>query len=151
MDSKYMDLAQKLAGVLSDTVSAKFILHGYHWNVLGPDFGEYHEFFGTLYSDVDGSIDPLAENILKLGYPAPYLLADFLEMSSINEERLDGTSSQFLLQSALRIMESLENSHTEAFHIAEAHDKQGLMDFLAGRIDMYARWVWQIKAFLGVR
>jgi starvation-inducible DNA-binding protein len=151
MDNKYMDLAQKLAGVLSDTVSAKFILHGYHWNVLGPDFGEYHEFFGTLYSDVDGSIDPLAENILKLGYPAPYLLADFLEMSSINEERLDGTSSQFLLQSALRIMKSLENNHTEAFHIAEAHDKQGLMDFLAGRIDMYAKWVWQIKAFLGVR
>lgn len=151
MDNKYMDLAQKLAGVLSDTVNAKFILHGYHWNVLGPDFGEYHEFFGTLYSDVDGSIDDLAENILKLGYPAPYLLADFLEMSSINEERLDGTSSQFLLQSALRIMESLETSHTEAFHIAEAHDKQGLMDFLAGRIDMYAKWVWQIKAFLGVR
>lgn len=151
MDNKYMDLAQKLAGVLSDTVHAKFILHGYHWNVLGPDFGEFHEFFSTLYEDVDDSIDGLAENILKIGYPAPYLLADYLEMSSISEPRLDGTSVEEMLVSALRIMERLEASHTEAFHIAENHDRQGLMDFLAGRIDMYAKWVWQVKAFLGVR
>lgn len=151
MQTQNADLAQKLAITLSDVVNAKFILHGYHWNVLGPDFGEYHEFFGTLYTDIDGSIDDLAENVLKLGFPAPYLLSDYLEMSCIKEERLDGTSSQAMLQSALRIMEHLYQCHLEAFHLAEQHDVQGLMDFLAGRIDMYAKWLWQVKAFLGVR
>jgi len=83
MDMPKLDIAQKLAGVLSDVVTAKYIFQGYHWNVLGPDFGEYHEFFSTLYEDVNSSIDPLAENILKVGYPAPYLLSDFVEMSTI--------------------------------------------------------------------
>lgn len=151
MEINKVDMAQKLAVLLSDVVAAKFVLQGYHWNVLGPDFGEYHEFFGTLYSDVDASIDPLAENILKVGFPAPYLLSDYLEMSCIQEDRLDGTSSQFLLQSALRVIDHLYECHVGAFHMAEQHDLQGLMDFLAGRADMYAKWSWQIKAYLGVR
>lgn len=151
MDQIKTDLAKKLAITLSDTVTAKFILHGYHWNVLGPDFGEYHEFFAELYEDVSSSIDPIAENILKIGFPAPYLLSDYVEMSCIKEERQDGTSSQFMLQSALRVMEHLYDCHLGAFHIAEQYDLQGLLDFLAGRIDMYAKWIWQIKAYLGTR
>jgi starvation-inducible DNA-binding protein len=95
METGKIQVAKTLAALLSDVVTAKFILQGYHWNVLGPDFGEYHEFFGELYEDVESSVDPLAENILKAGFPAPYLLADFLEMSCIKEERLDGSSSQF--------------------------------------------------------
>lgn len=151
MESSKMDVAQKLASALSDVVTAKFILQGYHWNVMGPDFGEYHEFFGTLYEDVEGSVDGLAENILKVGYPAPYLLTDFIEMSCIKEDRQDGSSSRFLLESSLRIMQSLYNSHEEAFRAANHCNLQGLMDFLAARMDMYSKWIWQIKAFLGVR
>lgn len=151
MEMNNAEIAQKLAVVLSDVVKAKFILHGYHWNVIGPDFTEYHSFFAGIYEDIDGSIDPLAENILKVGFPAPYLLADFIEMSCIDEERLDGSSPQFLLQSALRVVEHLGACHQEAFHVAEQSDLQGLMNFLAERIDAYAKWSWQIKAHLGVR
>lgn len=145
------EMAEKLAHLLADVVSAKFVLHGYHWNVLGPDFGEMHEFFATLYQDVDSSVDGLAENILKVGYPAPYLLPDFCDLTCIKEDRLDGTSSQFMLQSSLRVVESLYDCHMGAFKVAEQCDLQGLMDFLAARIDMYAKWKWQIKAYLGVR
>ena len=151
METGKIQVAKTLAALLSDVVTAKFILQGYHWNVLGPDFGEYHEFFGELYEDVESSVDPLAENILKAGFPAPYLLADFLEMSCIKEERLDGSSSQFLLQSSLRVMDALYEGHLKAFHEASSCDMQGLMDFLATRIDIYAKHLWQIKAFLGVR
>lgn len=145
------ELASKLAHLLADTVTAKFILQGYHWNVMGPDFGEYHEFFGMLYEDVDGAIDATAENILKTGFPAPYLLSDYCELSCIKEERLDGSSSNFLLQSAKRVNDAMLHCLFEAFAEAEKCNEQGLMDFLAGRIDMHKKWNWQIKAFLGVR
>lgn len=146
-----VDVAQKLAVLLSDVVTAKFILHGYHWNVTGPDFGEFHEFFETLYEDYDASIDPLAENILKLGFPAPYLLNDFSEMTCINEERLDGMSSRALLESALRVNSHVIECHYSTFALVSDANKQGLADFLAGRIDVLEKWNWQIKAFLGVR
>ncbi len=144
-------LAAKLAKLLSDVVVARFIYQGYHWNVLGPDFGEYHEFFADLYADAEGSIDPIAENILKSGFPAPYLLTDFLEMSTIKEQRLDGTSTKFLLDSALRVNSELLACHMGAFQIANECNEQGVADFLAQRIDTLKKWNWQIKAYLGVR
>lgn len=145
------EVAAKLAQVLADTVTARYILQGYHWNALGPNFGEMHDFFGTLYEDVAESVDPLAENILKLGFPAPYLLTDYTDMSTIKEERLDGSSSHFLLQSALRVVEKLHNCHAEATALAGSCNLYGLEDFLASRVDMYAKWRWQLKAYLGVR
>tara|TARA_B110000503_G_scaffold140946_1_gene233131 strand:- start:2370 stop:2828 length:459 start_codon:yes stop_codon:yes gene_type:complete len=144
-------LAEKLAHLLADTVTAKSIFHGYHWNVMGPDFGEFHEFFGAVYEDVDSSIDPLGENILKSGFPAPYLILDFSEMSCIKEDRLDGSSTLFLLQSAKRVNDAMLHCLFEAFAEAEKCNEQGLMDFLATRIDQHKKWNWQIKAFLGVR
>jgi starvation-inducible DNA-binding protein len=151
MHDQNVEIAKKLAILLSDVVTAKYILQGYHWNVLGPNFGEHHNFYSTLYEDLNESIDPLAENILKVGFPSPYLLTDFVEMSCIKEERQDGTSSQFMLQSALRIMEHLYQCHNGAFMQANECNLQGLADFLAGRVDMYAKWIWQIKSYLGVR
>ena len=151
MYSSKQELAAQLAKLLSDVVTVKFIFQGYHWNVLGPDFGEYHDFFGMLYEDLDSSIDPLAENILKVGFPAPYLLSDYVEMSEIKEQRLDGTSPRFLLDSALRINDQLIGCYNNTFAKAEECGEQGLMDFLAGRIDMHKKWNWQIKAYLGVR
>jgi starvation-inducible DNA-binding protein len=151
MHSTNPELAAKLAKLLSDVVTAKFIFQGYHWNVLGPDFGEMHKFFGDLYEDVDGSIDDLAENILKVGFPAPYLLTDFVEMSDIKEPRYDGTNTPELLNSALGVNQSVLDCYNNAFAEAEKCNEQGLMDFLAGRIDMHKKWNWQIKAFLGIR
>ena len=151
MHSPNPELAAKLAHLLSDVVTTKFLFQGYHWNVLGPDFGEHHEFFGMLYEDLEESIDPLAENILKLGYPAPYMLQDYLEMSCVKEDRLDGSSSKFLLDSALRANQKVIDCYMSAFELANECNEQGLVDFLAGRIDMHNKWRWQIKAFLGVR
>jgi len=145
------ELAAKLAKLLSDVVTAKFVYQGYHWNVLGGDFAEMHDFFGKLYEDVDGAIDPLAENILKVGYAAPYLLTDFVEMSTIKEPRYDGANVPELLNSVLNVNQALIDCYYDAFTEAEKCNEQGLMDFLAGRIDTHKKWNWQIKAFLGIR
>lgn len=151
MHDQKPELGAKLAHLLSDVVTLQFLFQGYHWNVLGPDFGEMHNFFGTLYEDVEGSVDPLAENILKVGYPAPYLLSDYTEMSCIKEFRYDGRNTQELLMSALRANQATIDCYNAALKEAEACDEQGLMDFLAGRIDMHNKWRWQMKAYLGER
>jgi len=38
---------------------------------MGPDFHQYHSFFAMIYEDVASAIDPLAENMRKLGALAP--------------------------------------------------------------------------------
>jgi DNA-binding ferritin-like protein len=55
------DLAEELSELLGNLVALKFQAHGYHWNVKGPMFAQFHELFGDIYADVDDTIDPMQE------------------------------------------------------------------------------------------
>ena len=37
---------------------------GFHWNVTGTDFFQYHELFGEIYSEVYGSVDTFANSFV---------------------------------------------------------------------------------------
>lgn len=147
-----LHLAEKLAHLLADTVSLSHIAQGYHWNVSGPDFKEFHAFFSEIYGDLDGAVDPLAENILKLGYDAPYFLGDFDELTCLKDvERIEDGNSTSMVASLHNL-----NSHTlscaqGAFDVANSINEQGIANFLAERIDMHQKWAWQLKATLGIK
>jgi starvation-inducible DNA-binding protein len=150
MHENHLELAEKLSHLLGDVVTVAHITQGYHWNVKGIEFSQLHEFFADIYGDIDGSIDPLAENIRKIGYDSPYLLQDFIELGCIDERRVTG-NAQEMLTSLARINATVINCLTGAFHSADECDEQGIADFLAGRIDMHKKWQWQIESSLGIR
>ncbi len=143
-------LASQLAKLLSDTVNLSFLTQGAHWNVKGSDFYQMHEFFGEIYEDVSGSIDPLAENILKMGYDAPYLLSDFAKFSSVMPARVTTGDKMEFTQAIYVANQEVLSCLNMGFKLAEGADQQGVADFLAGRIDMHHKWEWQLRATLGV-
>lgn len=144
------ELGEKLAHLLSDVVSLGFLTQGYHWNVKGMNFAQFHEFFAEIYEDIDSAIDPLAENIRKLGFDAPYLLEDFQGMTCIHQERIGGDPLA-MLASLAEANSIVSNCYVGAFALADSCNEQGIADFLAGRIDMHAKWQWQLEASLGLR
>ena len=144
------ELGEKLAHLLSDVVALGFITQGYHWNVKGMNFAQFHQFFADIYEDVDSAIDPLAENIRKIGFDAPYLLEDFQGMTCIRQERLGGDPLA-MLASLGETNATVSNCYLEAFTLASSCNEQGIADFLAGRLDMHNKWQWQIEATLGLR
>jgi DNA-binding ferritin-like protein len=137
-----------LEKLLSDVVSMYFRAHGYHWNVKGQDFSQYHELFGEIYADVYSSIDPLAENILKLGYDAPFNLGDFMKMRSMEDSTVDLHTPQALAHDLYMVNEMLVEEYKRAFDALEAADEQGVADFLASRIDAHQTWSWQLRSSL---
>lgn len=145
-----------LAGHLATLVGTLFVLqteaHGYHWNVKGKDFREYHEFFGEIYETADGFIDDAAENILKLGYDAPYLLTDFLELSAIApRERITTGDIQQMSQALLADNMKLITTVKDAFDCANSANEQGVANFLAEVIDAHQKIQWQLRASLNVQ
>lgn len=145
-------LAQSLAKFLASTVVLKFTAHGFHWNVKGKDFREFHDFFGDIYEDLEGSIDPTAENILKLGYDAPYMLTDFLELSCIEPcERISDGDIHKMTQRLHADNHKLLKEALEAFKCANDCNEQGIANFLAERIDMLQKWNWQLSATLNIQ
>jgi starvation-inducible DNA-binding protein len=144
------DLAKDVAVCLGGTVLAKFIAHGYHWNVKGKHFSQLHEFFEEIYEDYDSAIDPLAESIRKLGYDAPYLLTDFVEISPFPEPTRITSDAHAMIQSLYEVNGELLKSIKKAFDTANSANEQGIANFLAERIDMHQKWAWQLRSSLNI-
>ena len=117
----------------------------YHWNVEGKDFPQYHEFFGDLYGEVYGSIDKTAEEIRALGDYAPGSLKRFIELSDLQEE-VAVPSLSVMLATLLRDNDTIIRSLNNTFKQAEAFDEQGLMNYLADRIDAHKKHAWMIRS-----
>jgi len=141
------ELIQALRVLLSDTVALKFKAHGYHWNVEGDDFPQYHDFFEDIYTDYDGAIDTFAEYIRKLGEYAPYKLSRFQAFSDVPET--DVTSDPVAMSADLLMANDMVTVKLlDTFDLATALRQQALANFLAERQDMHQRWHWMLSAVI---
>ena len=143
------DLNEELTELLADVVSFYFRAHGAHWNVKGADFSEYHKLFLKIYEDVYESIDPIAENLRKLGSIAPFTLTSFLTLRSIDDASTTLQDPIALANDLLAANDMIIDELSDAFDCATNYNQQGVANFLAGRIDQHQFWKWQLTASLG--
>lgn len=142
------DLAGYLRRLLGDTVILKFRAHGHHWNVTGPYFQQLHALFGTIYSDLDDSIDPLAENLRKIGAVAPYTLDAYLADAQVRPSDNPATWDA-MCDDLLAGLQDLLACLVGGFDEATEANQQGIANFLAERIDATQKWIWQLTVTLG--
>src|SRR6056300_11046 len=138
-------LRELMKKVLADTFAMYLKAHNYHWNVEGANFPQYHDFFGNLYQELYAAIDVAAEQIRALDSYAPGSFSRFSELSDIEDELSVPTGTEM----ANRLQEDNEvvlATLNMAFKLAEEFDKQGLMDFLAGRIDAHSKHGWMLRS-----
>lgn len=141
------EIVNALATVLSDSVVLKYLFQGAHWNVTGQDFSAYHTFFGMLYEDVDHAIDIIGEDIRKLGADTPYMLSDFLRLSSIPETP-SGVSVQEFLKVCYEANEIIISDINVTFDLADEFNEQGIADDMAARDAAHKKFRWMMKASL---
>lgn len=132
--------------VLADTFAMYLKAHNYHWNVEGPLFSQYHDFFSELYTELHGAIDPIAEQIRALDVYAPGSFKRFSELSDIEDETTIPAPVD-MARNLLNDNEKVLRSLNVAFKLANEFDKQGLADFLAGRIDTHSKHAWMLRSY----
>jgi starvation-inducible DNA-binding protein len=138
-------LVEMMKKVLADTFAMYLKSHNYHWNVEGSNFPQYHEFFGNLYEELHGAVDPIAEQIRALDSYAPGSLSRFMELTDIQDE-LNVPLGTDMARKLLVDNETVINTLNMALKLAEQFDKQGLMDFLANRIDTHSKHAWMLRS-----
>lgn len=137
------DLKTLLATEYAFVVKAQF----FHWNVEGPDFSQYHKFFGKVYEDVYSAIDPTAEYIRILDDYTPGSFERFAELSQI-------TGQTRVPRARLMFTELLADNQTmidllnRCFESAQAERQEGIANFIAERIDAHGKHGWMLKSFL---
>ena len=138
-------LQEIMKKVLADTFALYLKAHQYHWNVEGSNFPQYHEFFGNLYEELHGAVDPIAEQIRALDTYAPGSMTRFMELTDIEDELAVPAG----VEMARRLMTDNERvlaTLNIAFKLADTMDKQGLADFIAGRIDIHSKHGWMLRS-----
>ena len=78
-------LISQLKTILGTNFALYLKAHGYHWNIEGPNFPQYHSFLDSFYTSVFAQTDDIAEHLRALNSYAPGSLARMLELADIQE------------------------------------------------------------------
>jgi starvation-inducible DNA-binding protein len=141
-------LVKSMRKCLANTFVFYFKTHGYHWNVEGINFPQYHEFLGNLYESLQNAVDPIAEQIRALGEYAPSGLNELYADATIVDSNLKGDYLKEMLATLLMDNDTVSADLNEALALATASNKQGLVNFLADRIDQHAKHGWMLRSSL---
>jgi starvation-inducible DNA-binding protein len=121
--------------------------HNFHWNVEGPLFGQLHELFERIYTEVYGSIDTFAEHLRALQLYAPASLQKFSMLTTVDDEN-EVLDFETMLRELLADSEKMANIFRITFEMAEQHGDHGLSNFLADRQDAHKKHSWMLRASL---
>lgn len=153
MESETGEIRPMLIGalrrLLSDSISLHLRALGYHWNVTGSDFAEYHALFGTIYEEIGEAVDPIAEAIRTLGATAPFRLPEIMALRSVTDQPVASALPAPMAADLLSGTEQIIESARAAFSYADAADEQGIANLIAGRIETHQRHGWMLRSSLG--
>jgi len=138
-----MNLEQALKIALANTFAFYVKAHGFHWNVEGPDFVQYHAFLKDLYEEVWGAVDGIAENIRTLDMYAPGSLKRMGELSQIKDQTMV-PRAELMMEELLMDNRTVLDSLTTVFNLSNDH--LGVQNYIQDRITAHEKHGWMIRA-----
>lgn len=138
---------ESLRQILAETYLLLVKTHGYHWNVVGPQFVSLHTLFEGQYQDLFAAVDDIAERIRALGVKAPSGLAAFSELSHIEEGRGE-TPAEDMVAALQRDNEHLASECRHGVAAAEEADDPATADLLTGRLAVHEKAAWMLRSLL---
>lgn len=141
-------IADGLSLVLADTYTLYLKTHNYHWNVTGPMFRSLHLMFEEQYNELAGAVDMIAERIRALGFLAPATYSEFIEMSSIKEER-GAQTSDFMIRQLCSGHETVVRTLLQISPVAEELNDLPTLDLLSKRMYVHEKAAWMLRSILG--
>jgi len=141
------DLIEQMKVTLASTFAFYLKAHGFHWNVEGLNFPQYHEFLGNLYEEVFGAVDPIAEHLRTLESYAPASFARYTDLSIVKDE--------LNIPSAMTMMVKLKDDNqmiidqlSKTQKLAESNDKMGIANFLQDRMAAHEKHGWMLRSII---
>jgi HK97 family phage prohead protease len=142
------NLPEELTELLGTAVQFYFRAHGAHWNVKGADFSEYHKLFQKIYETAYELIDPIAENLRKIGVVACSTLTEFASYGYLEDANV-GQDPMALARDLRDANDVFLDQLADVFDCASNYNQQGIANFIAGAIDGQQFYKWQLTASLG--
>ena len=144
-------ISENLKTVLATSFAFYLKAHKFHWNVMGPDFAQHHDYLGDLYEEVHDAIDTIAEAIRTQGVLSPGSLVEFQELSRIDDSLVDISNGAAMLSTLVQDNEVVIQTIKDAYFVAEEEQAFDVSDMLATRLGAHKKHGWMLNAFLGLQ
>ncbi len=143
------ELITQLRKVLASNFALYLKTHMFHWNVEGPNFSEYHEFWSDVYEDLFAQSDILAEFIRQENEYAPGSLTAYSEISDVKDEE-GFPKAQQMFDTFLTDNATLIGLYQKLYDVAEQNKAYQISDFCAQRLAAHKKHAWMTRSLLKV-
>ena len=140
-------LIQQLKVILGTNFALYLKSHGFHWNIEGANFPQYHDFLNGFYTEVFNQNDPIAEHIRQLDSYAPGSLERMLELADLEESQN--------IPLALAMMTELKRDNDRfIIHLragivaAEQADEPAIGNFLQDLLGAHQKKAWMLRSII---
>jgi len=140
-------LADSLKQLLANSYSFVIKAQQFHWNVEGPDFPQYHKFFGKLYTEVYNSLDLTAEYIRTLDAYTPGSMERYIELSQIKGQTMI-PRAELMFAELQQDNDIVPGCLQECMQHAKKEGNYGIENYIAERLDAHAKHGWMIRSIL---
>ena len=141
-------IAGGLSRLLADTYTLYLTTHNFHWNVTGPMFNTLHVMFMGQYTELWTAVDPIAERIRSLGYPAPGSYAAFGALASIKDAPTTPPKALEMVRILVDGHEAVARTARSIFPLADKAADEPTADLLTQRLTVHEQTAWMLRSLL---
>lgn len=142
---KHLDLLQRYLSNLA-VLNVKF--HNIHWNVVGNQFVQIHNFTEEAYDKFFEAFDEVAE-LLKMKNETPLsTMAEYLENSTVEEIKAKDFSIKESLEIVRQDMASMKELAVEIRNIADEEGDFETVAVFEEYVAYFSKNIWFINSML---
>jgi starvation-inducible DNA-binding protein len=141
-------IAKGLNSLLADTFTLYLTTHNFHWNVTGPMFNTLHTMFMAQYTELWNAVDPIAERVRALGYPATGSFAEFTKASTLPDAPAEPPKAKEMIRILVSGHEAVARTARALFPLVDEASDEPSADLLTQRLDVHEKAAWMLRSLL---
>lgn len=142
-------IVDALKTTLANQIEAANVVHGYHWNIEGINFKQYHDLFGEIYEDYQSQVDVIAEYIRSISNGTEYVNGS-VEITRLNKTLtgtpIVGNKAVEMCKAIIILNDVLIENFMTLFTQATKLDEHGLANYCVDRVDYMNQLKWKLLA-----
>jgi starvation-inducible DNA-binding protein len=140
---------EMLSIILADEMVLYVKTRKFHWNVSGESFMELHKLFQNQYTELEETIDLVAERIGKLGGKTIGTMHEFANLTRLKESPNKYPNQKDMMKELLEDYETLIVEIRKDIEACNEKNKDaGTVDFLTAIMEQHESTAWILRRYL---
>ena len=141
-DEAIQAVSAALNGLLADTFALYVKTKNFHWHVSGPHFRDYHLLLDEQATQIEASVDILAERVRKIGGTTIRSIGHIAKLQRVNDNNEEIVLPGDMLSELMADNKAHIENMREAHKLADEHEDVATASFLEVFIDEAEKRCW---------